>query len=205
MTKIICHCGETLEVELPRIVDFDDSPQMKKDVLAGTFLTFNCPQCGSEVKPESPIRFLEESSHFDLFLIPEMDRSKWFRNRLLYPVPRESRVAIGYSELVEKLRLLDKNLDERAVEILKYTLLSRVLETEERPVDMRIYYKDNDIESLTFYIEGLKDGEIGLTHLPFSAYKKALENLDHSMKQDLFSRILQPPYVSINRLYFEET
>ena len=204
MTKIKCHCGEVLEVEIPAVVDFDKSPEKKIEILNGSFLTFRCQGCQSELKPECPIRFLENNGQWDLFLIPEIDRGKWFRGKLLYHVPEESLIAISYPELVEKITLREQNLDDRAVEVLKYTLLSRMLEQDDAPDEVRIFFKGREKDSLVFYIEGLKKDEIGMTGLPYSAYERSFENISHSMKQDPFSSILLPPYISINRLYHEE-
>lgn len=203
MKSLTCHCGELIEPDFPDVIDLDRGAESRARILDGSFLSLVCPKCGTELKPEIPIRVLENSHQLDIFLVPDLDRINFHRNDLPYSIPAESRIVIGYAELVEKIQVLQHGLDERVVEILKSTLLSRIMGETER-TDFHIYFKDLQESQLEFYIDGLKDDEIGISRIPRTAYDKAEENLTKSLKKDPFSRILMPPYISINRLFFEE-
>ena len=201
MLELECYCGETVKADLKDEFDLDKDPGVVDTILAGTFMTVTCSACGKTLKPELPIRVRQESVGLDVFLVPELDRMSFLTDRLEYEVGDASRVAIGYPELVEKVRISRAGLDDRIVEILKYYLLSRALESNPG-TNPRIFYRENaDEDALVFQVEGLDEDRIGLTRVPQQIYIKTQDRLEKISTEDPFDEILEPPYVSVNTLY----
>jgi hypothetical protein len=48
---------------------------------------------------------------------------------------------------------------------------------------------------------GLKEGEVGVLKVPMETVQKVESQLEEKKRQEPFSEILKPPYVSINNLY----
>ena len=145
-----------------------------------------------------------KSRGMDLFLIPESNRVEFYRKDLTYEIPANCRVVVGYPELVEKVTIFRSGLDDRAIEILKYTLYSKIIDQVESRADIRILFSEKKQDHLEFYIDGLKDNEIGFSKVPVSAYTRTTEHLEISLKKEPFSRILELPYISMNRIYYED-
>jgi len=199
--EIECYCGERVETDFPETVDLDVNPGAAEEILEGTFMSLECPHCGTLLKPELPVRVHAPSSGFDVFLVPELDRNAFHRGALDYGVGDPARVAIGYQELVEKLRIWRSGLDDAAVEVVKYYLLSRALENEEQR-DVRILFVGRETDGrLRFQIEGLRDREVALSRVPEATYNRAKERLHEIAGEEPFREILKRPYVSVNRIY----
>jgi len=199
--EIECYCGQRVETDFPEAVDLDSVPAAAGEILEGTFMSIECPHCGTLLKPELPVRVRSISAGLDVFLVPELDRNAFARGTLDYVPGDAARVAIGYPELVEKLRISRAGLDDSAVEVVKYYLLSRALEGDEQR-DVRVLFVGRESDGrLRFQIEGLKDREVALSRVPEATYSKAKERLHEIAGEDPFREMLQPPYVSVNRIY----
>jgi hypothetical protein len=199
--EIECYCGQRVETDFPETVDLDAAPGAADEILEGTFMSLECPHCGTMLKPELPVRVRSASTGLDVYLVPELDRNAFARGSLSGLPADAARVAIGYPELVEKLRIWRTGLDDAAVEVVKYYLLSRALEDEEQR-DVRILFVGREDDGrLRFQIEGLKDREVALSRVPEATYNKAKERLHEIAGEDPFREMLQPPYVSVNRIY----
>lgn len=200
MRELECYCGHRFETNFAEVVDLDADPAAADRILEGAFMSVECPQCGTLLKPELPVRVRSSSAGFDVFLVPELDRNAFARGTLDYSTADAGRVAIGYPELVEKLRIWRCGLDDSVVEVLKYYLLSRALEDNEQR-DVRVLFVGREDDGrLRFEIEGLKDREVALSRVPEATYNKAKERLHEIAGEDPFREMLQPPYVSVNRI-----
>jgi hypothetical protein len=199
--EIECYCGERVPTDFADSVDLDGNPRAADEILEGTFMSLECPHCGTLLKPELPVRVHSTSGGFEVFLVPELDRNAFLRGTLEYEIGDPARVAIGYPELVEKLRIWREGLDDSAVEVVKYYLLSRALENEEQH-DVRILFVGREPDGrLRFQIEGLRDREVALSRVAEATYHRAKERLHEIAREEPFSEILQRPYVSVNRIY----
>ena len=199
--KLVCFCEHEFESEVQDEVDLDREPQARQAILSGDFQTVRCPSCGKELKPEFPVTVREPGQ--TLFMVPELDRVAFYRGTLAYPMAQVDRVAIGYDELVEKLRIREAGLDDRVVEVLKYYLLQKVLEHYEGEAEVRLLFRSLDDAGLMFHAIGLKDDEVGVLRVSRQMADKAAAQLEQKLREEPFSLILQGPYVSINKLATE--
>jgi hypothetical protein len=199
--EIECYCGERIETSFAETVDLDADPGAAEAILDGMFMSLECPHCGTLLKPELPVRIHSASTGFEVTLVPELDRNAFTRGKLDYDIGAPARVAIGYPELVEKVRIWRAGLDDRAVEVVKYYLLSRALEGEEQR-DVRVLFVGLEGDGrLRFQIEGLRDREVAVSRVAEATYSRAKERLNEIPGDDPLREMLEPPYVSINRIY----
>ncbi len=194
---ITCKCENEIEVNVPDRVEIPENSAKENEILEGEFLPVKCERCGSVLKPELPCRFVDGKRNLDIYLVPERDRNSFMLGK--YDYPESSRIVVGYHELVERLRLARQHLDPRAVEILKYQILVRA----GGGADISIRFAEQENEALLFHIHGLKDDEIAVIRVPHKAYKQALRDADAKAGEEPYSTILEPPYVSINKIELE--
>jgi hypothetical protein len=199
--KLVCFCEHEFESEVPDSVDLAEQPQARQAILEGDFQAIQCPGCGKTLKPEFPALVREPG--WSVFFVPELDRVAYYRGKLPYPVGEVDRVAIGYDELVEKLRIREAGLDDRLVEVLKYYLLQKVLEHYEGETDVRLLFIGPEPAGLVFHAHGLRDKEVGVLRVSRQMADKAAGQLEGKLREEPFSQFLSAPYVSINKLATE--
>ena len=199
--KLVCFCEHEFESEVADSVDLTDQPDARQAILSGDFQTIRCPGCGKALKPEFPVLVREPGR--TIFFVPELDRVAYYRGKLSYPVGEVDRVAIGYDELVEKLRIREAGLDDRVVEVLKYYLLQKVLEHYEGEADVRLVFSGLEPAGLVFHAHGLRDEEVGVLRVSRQMADKAAQQLEGKLREEPFDQILAGPYVSINKLATE--
>jgi hypothetical protein len=201
--KLVCLCEYEFEDEIPESVDLGKEPHLEQAILSGEFLTSRCPNCGKLLKPEFPVLIRDPAMESTLYFVPELDRGPFYRGALSYPIGEVTRVAIGYDELVEKFLIKKAGLDDRVVEVLKYYLLQKALDSAAEEREVRILFFALEGDTLVFHAHGLKDGEVGVLNVSRQMADKVASQLEEKRRQDPFNQILAGPYVSVNKLMTE--
>jgi hypothetical protein len=201
--RIVCFCEHGFDADVPDSVNLGEQPEMEQAIIDGEFLSIRCPNCGKVLKPEFPVLIEDPQAENSIFFVPELDRSAFYRGSLSYSLREATRVAIGYEELVEKLLLKRYNLDDRVVEIVKYYLLSKIMEDEGEDKELRILFSKREGDTVLFNVLGMKKGEVGILKVPMATVEKISSQLLEKKQQEPFSEILKAPYISINNLLME--
>lgn len=198
--EIACICDKPFEAEIPDEVDLSvDSGQIGR-ILSGEFLVLSCPNCGKRLAPEFPIRFVHPASGSDFLMIPEEDRSDFYRGQ--YAIPEGFQCVIGYPELVERLRVLRDGLDLRAVEALKFALQAKAEESAP-DADPLVSYHDTEGGDLTFLVSGMVEGKVGKVKAPRAQYDRVLADMAKLLGTEPYATFLKPPYICVKRLEAE--
>ena len=172
-------------------------PEIIAEILSGKFLTAECPFCGTTLKPELLVSFADPHKELDILLIPEKERNKY----LLHPAAygNHSRVAIGFQELIEKIRAYQANLDDRVIELIKYLLYKKA----GGGISVTVKFGGVEDQELLFEIHGLRDEEIGVVRISKNFYDRMARELPQKEKEEPFDVILAPPYVSLSKVVLE--
>lgn len=202
MRNIVCFCEHNFEIDIPDIIDMEKDENIINSILAGEFMNIKCPNCKTLLKPELPLRLIDNSKKIDIYFIPEIDRTSFLMNKLPYDINTPERIVIGYKELVEKITILQNGLNDQAIEIIKYYILSKARE-KAMGDDIRIFFHKQENDTFFFYIEGLKKDEIGQYEIKNDLYQKVQQDVVNKLSDPSFSVFLQPPYVSLNKVYME--
>lgn len=198
--ELVCYCGKTVEYDTPERIDVAQEPETVDKIIDGSFMTLVCDSCGAELKPEVSVLFEAVSTPFGRLSIeymPELDRTKYYAGK------RESsadRLAIGFPELREKFLIFSHEMDDRAVEILKFLLREKAENSE----NLKILLGEIRENEIHFYLYGLKEEEVGISKVPISLYQKVVASLDERLQSEVYAQICEPPYVSINKILIEE-
>ena len=195
MRTLTCFCERKFDVNFPELVDLSKNPETEQHILEGTFMSAICPACGKLLKPEFPVKLIGLERGLDLFFIPELDRSTYYRGGLKYKIKDCRRLVIGYAELVEKIKLNEQHLDDEIVEIIKYYLLGKALEDVPEEREIRILFQEIQGEELIFHIQGLKPEEVGILRVSKTMFDKVSAQRQAKKTQEPITEILTPPYV----------
>ena len=199
MTSVTCRCDTVIEVDVPELADLDSDAKILSALLDGSFLSSTCPRCGAPVRPEIGLRVRWPSKGLDVQVVPELERLSIYRGKADLSAGQE--VLIGYPELFERVRMLRDSLDAGAVEVLKYYLGEKAMESEQDG-DASVLYNGLESDKLVFHVLGLKSGQTGVVRLPVESYRKALAGLKATSASLPFSQAFKGPYKSIKKLGF---
>ena len=206
--RIACFCDHVFEADIPSVVNLAERPETADEVLRGEFMVVSCPGCGRRLSPEFPCRFTGVTAGplgiLDIQLVPEADRVSYLAGRMDRDLGRPGRVAIGIPELAEKLTIFRAGLDDQAVEILKYLLVTKPDPGREpSPASDRevvATFRGEEGARLLFHLSGLRDGEVGVARVARDLYDKVVADLPTRLSEEPFSDFCDPPYVSLRRV-----
>jgi hypothetical protein len=211
--RIACFCEKVFDADLPAVVDLAARPEAADEVLRGEFMVVTCPACGKRLTPEFPCRFTGVSAGplglLDLELVPETERVAYLCGRLGRSLAKPDRVVIGVPELAEKLEIFRAGLDDRAVEMLKYLLVSRPGRDGERSPgaarEVVVTFRGIEEGRLVFHIAGLREGEVAVARVERAMYDRVVSDLANRLAEEPFSAFCEPPYVSLRRVEQESS
>lgn len=141
-STIICRCGEHYVAEVANGLHISLRPDIRQQILDGTFHRFHCPNCGMTTQVEQILSFTDFPRK-QWFTIAPMTGMPWrrkylalarqgFESTMVNRAPefvvgwgREMlrRLMFGLASLREKLVTFDAGLDDRVVELLKVQVI----------------------------------------------------------------------------------
>jgi hypothetical protein len=206
--RIACFCEKVFEVDLPTVIDLSARPEAADEVLRGEFMAVSCPACGKRLTPEFPCRFTGVPAGtigtIEIELVPEAERVAYLAGRLGRDIGKPDRVVIGVPELAEKLAIFRSGLDDRAVEVLKFMLVTRPgRDGEPSPAAGRevvVTFRGIEAGRLLFHIAGLRETEVAVARIEQSLYDRIAADLANRLAAEPFRDFCAPPYVSVRRV-----
>ncbi|MDR0708640.1 MAG: CpXC domain-containing protein [Spirochaetaceae bacterium] len=208
--KIPCLCENTFTMEIPEEINLDKDPKYLEEIENGSFMNFNCPDCGKLHKPEFPLIVLWPGKNLRLEVIPEQERMGFYHRKDEKEKGDKTEVIIGYIELADRLAVIRDGLEPAVIESLKYYLYLKAGETNpENEVNIWYHGKTTDAAdappdtikaALEFHIQGLKENSMALTRLPFSLYEKTAEDYKKHPRGELFVSLRHKNYLSVQNM-----
>lgn len=141
-STIICTCGEHYLVEVANGLHISARPDIREQILAGTFHHFNCPNCGATTVVDKLLSYTDFPKRHWFTIAPSNGmpwRRRWleianesFTATMVNNAPpmvvqwsteMTRRLMFGLASLREKLVVFDAGLDDRVVELLKIQLI----------------------------------------------------------------------------------
>lgn len=205
--KITCRCDEVFEEDIPEYISLDNNPEYIEDILNGKFMSVKCPACKMVLPLEFPFYLnwnkIQTETH-TLQFVPQKDRLA-FLNKTFNQI-EGAIIAIGYPELIEKITILNKNLNMTVIESIKLYLVEKALSSlpDKKPEFLLNSVEDNGkISNLLFYVYGLKDKEVAKIAVPISLYNTELEKFIENPNQEQFVALNYNGYISVHNINFE--
>jgi hypothetical protein len=200
--RIACFCETTFDAELPTSGDMTGDPEIGQLILDGSFMSVTCPGCGRRLTPEYPFRLTGAKGFGEIFLVPEADRGAYVRGKLPYDPGSPARIVVGFPELVEKVLIAGRGLDDRVIEMMKYYLLtgSAPQSDGEPEKEIGILYRGTEEGRHVLNIVGLKAGEVGIARLAPELYARIAADVETRVQEDPFLEFCVPPWVSLRKI-----
>lgn len=117
-------CGATSEAVVYDIINAQENPELREQLLDGKLFIWSCPSCGAENLVKYPLLYHDPSLKLLLWLtdgIPEVEA------QMAKTIASEeglqgytARIVDTPGELMEKIKIAEAGLDDVAMEICKY-------------------------------------------------------------------------------------
>ncbi len=119
-------CNATSTARIHRSVNVTTEPVLKEQLLTGRLFNFTCPSCGRAsrvVHPELVYHDVRRGYLLQMDALGKFDAAAL--RGLEGSLPPVTRVVRDSNALIEKVKVLDAELDDRVIEVLKLVLASQ--------------------------------------------------------------------------------
>ena len=145
-------CPACLEEGTFRICDFwdtADTPDIKERIFSRDIFRYRCSECGEEILVAYDCTYLDRDSGSIIMLVT--DKSD---DTIIETTEYNLRVVRSINDFVEKIALIEDNVDDRIVELYKIMLEDQFEDERPGAKILGIYYggKDEDGKNLVFFI-----------------------------------------------------
>jgi hypothetical protein len=213
-------CGREQAVELWDSIDVEARPELREALLAGRINRVACAGCRKPFRIDKSLVYHDREQdifvHYDPLVagraLPDAERS--FReamaelNRLLPPdVPApEAHLVVEWSELIERIFLLEEGLDARLVEHIKYMMFQQ--NPDKIPADKKNLLfdaQDSTDEQLCFVVQDRTTKKLeAVLNFARADYEALVNVFDSDEQLALLEEQFPGPYLSGRLRYLQD-
>lgn len=205
-------CGTRQELTVAISLNGDRMPELREQILAGTFQRFPCSACEAAILVEDPMVYLDFARKEWLTCFPRSRESEWHRLEQepledwkeamithASPIARNMsagfkvRAVFGFNALREKLLCFEHAIDDGLLEVLKFDLIRSLSDLPFVP-ERRLRLYAVEPETLWFGVSGT-ERTLPMPRQLLDEY--AMEPLEWL---SLTERLRRGPYVDLGRL-----
>ena len=166
-------CGKSFDITLTESVNTSLNPENTDKVLSGEIFRHTCPNCETSVFVDSPLLYHQMNDGIMIQYAPGYDNMAEIveafdnvRKNLTSEIPSDLsytyRIVSTLNELKEKICILDRGMDDRAVELMKVVIYGKFLETQPELQIEEFLLEARKDEELRFVFR-VSDGRWGYT------------------------------------------
>jgi len=196
--NITCLCGRNISIDIEEEINLDEKPDQIEKICDGTFMSFDCPDCGKKHKPEYPITLVWKSKNVNFEVLPELERGEFYRRKKDKP---DTETIIGYPEMADRITVIKDDLEPVAIEAIKSFLLAKAEETYPDKEDINAWYICKTPKGVEFHLDGIKHDEVAVMIVPYEIYDKTQADYKKRPKNDIFTSLRCRTYLSVQNLY----
>lgn len=179
-------CEQMSDIIVWSSITAKDSPDLKRDLLAGRVNMFVCPSCQARALMPHPMLYTDEDKKLMISFSPTNDAV--LKEQLFQKVQssfKESgevekyegwnlRFITDYNELLEKLLIFDNALDDKTIEVIKLMILSQDVGKSEQRVCRFGKCENGNIE---FMVQDFIENQIYTSIIPAETYQTVYNSL----------------------------
>lgn len=151
-------CGTAFDVQRHDLVNVKENPELKASVLNGDIFLQECPRCGRRHLVGGPLVYLDPAEGVLLML---SDKPLSMADTGGYTARLVSRAG----DLIEKVKIFDAGLDDRAIELCKYVTKQEA----GKEMDLKFLRLDGADNELVFTYPS--NGQMELLAVGFNVYE----------------------------------
>lgn len=211
-------CEAELEAELYDAINVTESPALRDALMANTLNAVECVHCDFMFRVDKRLLYNDPDRGMMIFWFPG-NEAEYRANKeefiaslsaLNTALPDEFDPPVVHlvftrSELVERIFLLEAELNERIIEYIKYMMYSRNLEKLD-PKQKAILFnaEDSNDEALCFVVQDLQTMQLeSMLQFDRSAYEGLMEMFDDDEQTTQLMDLFPGPYISARELLLQ--
>lgn len=205
VTKLECpNCSAKGEKEIAKRICVSQHPELKEDILNGSFFEWECPNCKDRFFIEDVFLYNDDENKFMIYLISGYDERfqevpTLLKTKKEYDTDNSIlRVTSSFIEFVEKIRILQAGLDDRVIETVKAVYSQVYYQSHKENVYNMIFERVDENNNLVFAVI-LQESEFA-AEIPIEAYEQTKTDftpLYTDVKDDAFVMIDQTWLVDV--------
>lgn len=200
-----------MEPELYDSINIAQAPALRDELMANQLNAVECPHCGFSFRVDKRLLYHDPERGVMIFWMPggeeEYERNKEEFLQSMEALntalpdefdPPEVHLVFQRTELVERIYLLEADLNERVIEYVKYLMYSRNLEKID-PAKKAILFnaEDSNERALCFVTQDIESKQLeGVMEFDRSAYEGLLEMFDQDEATAGLMELFPGPYLS---------
>jgi hypothetical protein len=218
--SIVCpKCEARQDVELYDAINVQEAPALRDVLMANELNAVVCPHCSFQFRVDKRLLYNDPERRFMIYWMPgsesgyQQNKDEFMKmmealNQALPSTfdPPAVHLVFRRAELVERIYLLEAELNERVIEYIKYMMYSRNLEKIEPARKLILFNaEDSTDERLCFVVQNLESMQLeGMLQFDRSAYEGLLEMFDSDEKTASLMELFPGPYVSARQLFLQD-
>ena len=172
-------CGEDGPLTLWNSINVDLDPDARKRVEDLSVFEWTCPNCGKTCLVLHPCLYHDMSNEFMVWFAPDDEPQEGAQfSQLDHYILRTTHTP---NEFREKVNILERHLDDRAVELTKLILIMQLTRDDVDVVD--VIFHSIDTKGQFVFVLVHPDGVEQYVRLPGATYQK----LAHDVREYLFT------------------
>ena len=155
-------CGTDIEVSRPAIINVQNNPEYKVQVLSGALFNEKCPKCGQNLQVVSRITYHDMEKRLMIYFRPitSQEELKTFDYEAIrsaiednFKAPNYAiRVVTTVNELMEKIKIAEFGLNDGVIEIAKFVYFDLFTKQFDGIGVINVYYeRRDDKDALIFF------------------------------------------------------
>lgn len=191
-------CGGQGTREISKRVCISKHPELKEEITSGSYFEWKCPKCEKRFFIDDVFLYNDDEHKFMVYYVPGYDRDVLeiptvIKTDADYDALHSIlRVASGFVDFVEKIRILEEGLDDRAIEAIKAVYSAAYREANEQDVYNMIFEETGEAGALCFAVF-LQDEDFAV-EIPEQAYSQTKADFS-----SLFSEPLEKVFLRIDQ------
>lgn len=176
-------CGADVEVSRPAIINVQNTPEYKIQIVTGELFREICPQCGQGLQVVSRLTYHDMEKRLMVYFRPitSQEELKTFDYEAIrsaiednFSAPNYAiRVVTSVNELMEKIRIAEFGLNDGVIEIAKFVYYDIFTKQFEGLGVLNIYYeRRNDKDALLFMCDDGSSRSIDIAPEVYNSIKK---------------------------------
>lgn len=166
-------CGYETHKKSETLIMPDFEPHVRKALLEETFFQKRCPQCGRTNIFFHLVLYVDKQHHFILLIKPKEDVCAADQSLFAQDTTSKKRYITKVEDVVDKLRILEDELDDRVIELLKVKLNIRAYRQGRNLSQVRYHDKDAD----TLWFDLIEGDTCDIVGIPLSNYHTLAKQL----------------------------
>lgn len=180
-------CKTSCSKNMQKRVCISKHPDLRESILNGSFFEWKCPGCQERFFIEDVFLYNDDQRKFMVYLISGYDkRIQKIPTQLKVDDAYDTgnsllRVTASFVDFVEKIRILEAELDDRIVETMKAVYAQVYYQNHKMVIYNMIFEQLNEDKSLCFAVF-LEDKDF-VVDIPYEAYKQAYGDFSPLIKE----------------------